>query len=237
MPCINGVVSGSPPSLQTWSCATRHFGALNDSLRIPDSVIQKRWKLSLGRRSDGAPQTISKLLSRSECEDGVNVLNSTEIILNSDILCAKVQCTYVCNFTSQRLLINKNYGPTGIHLICSSYVWGTQIRLMQSGNGQPEKTFNRAPFDLESTPNWQRNVIIQSRLIVALSKHVLPRISRLSKMQFAYFFILIICIIITFIKGRDCRWPEWDKMPSLILSSVQSFDIFFSYKHLFLFDS
>ena len=56
----------------------------------------------------GCSQTFfSKALSRSVWKGDANALSATKIILDSDILCANVQCTFVYNFTSQLFLINK----------------------------------------------------------------------------------------------------------------------------------
>lgn len=77
------------------------------SFGVPDSVIEKAGKMLLGRGSEGDPQTFSKVLSRIGCKSGANMWIAAEIILNSDILCTKVYCSYVYSFTSHILLTNK----------------------------------------------------------------------------------------------------------------------------------
>ena len=55
----------------------------------------------------GGPQTFSKMLSISGCKGGENVLSAMDIILNSNVVCAKVQCI--------------SYKPTGI-IFSTDYV-------------------------------------------------------------------------------------------------------------------
>lgn len=108
----NWVFSGSPCHLQPGNVRqTLNYQTFTSLLywtmlfEIPDSVIQKRWKMPLGC-GRGCFTDLSKVLTRSLCKKRANVLSATEIIFNSDIVCTTILYTNVYNFTCQLLLIN-----------------------------------------------------------------------------------------------------------------------------------